>query len=147
LHRRGVADHVVAEVLDRYAEVGMIDDQAFARAWISSRHHRRGLARPALAVELRRKGVATDTVRKALDDLDSDTERATARSLVQRRLRVERRDDAAALARRLVGMLARKGYPAVMAYEVVKEALAADARTSGAAKLIDTDAVDDMADG
>jgi regulatory protein len=124
LRQRGVTDEVAAGVLDRYDEVGIIDDQAFARAWVTSRHHGRGLARRALAGELRRKGVDADAVGAALDELAPDTEVATARELVDRKLRGDRGAPAEALFRRLVGMLARKGYPAGIAIRVVKEALA-----------------------
>src|SRR5690606_41881804 len=53
LYRRGIPEDTVTEVLDRYGEVGLIDDAAFARAWVTSRHHGKGLARRALAGELR----------------------------------------------------------------------------------------------
>ncbi len=115
LRRKGIDDDVAAEVLDRYDEVGMIDDEAFARAWVTSRHHSRGLARRALAGELRRKGVDSEAVGDALDELDPQTEEETARALVARRLRVERTGTPEARFRRLVGMLARKGYPAGLA--------------------------------
>lgn len=124
LRRRGITDDVAAEVLDRYDEVGIVDDAAFARAWVSSRHHGRGLARRALAGELRRKGVADDTVREAVDELSTDTEEETARRLVDRQLRGMSGAGPETALRRLVGMLARKGYPPGLAFRVVKDALA-----------------------
>ncbi len=124
LRQRGIANDVAAEVLARYAEVGIVDDGAFARAWVSSRHHGRGLARRALATELRQKGVDTETLGSALDELDPDQEAATARALVDRKLRTERGGPSEALLRRLVGMLARKGYPPGLAIRVVREAIA-----------------------
>jgi regulatory protein len=148
LHQKGIADEVAAEVLDRYGEVGIIDDEAFARAWVSSRHHGRGLARRALAGELRRKGVESETVGAALDDLDPEIEADTARTLVERKLRSDRGGPPEALFRRLVGMLARKGYPAGLAFRVVKDVLAerADAAALEAAELdvseLDTDLLD-----
>src|SRR5690606_24324254 len=142
LRRRGIADNVAAEVLGRYAEVGMIDDAAFARAWVTSRHHGRGLARRALGSELRRRGVDPETVGEALRQIDTDTEAATARALVERRLRTTS-GEPEALVRKLVGMLARRGYPAGLAYRVVKEALAADARTADIAERLDADALAD----
>jgi regulatory protein len=150
LRRQGVADRVAREVLDRYDDVGLIDDRAFARAWVTSRHRGRGLARRALAGELRRKGVDAHTVGEALGELDPHTEEETARALVARRLRVERSAAPAAAAapaalfRRLVGALARKGYPPDLAIRVVKEALAARAETAPFAEDID---VDGLADG
>jgi regulatory protein len=136
LRQRGVTDRVAAEVLDRYGEVGIIDDAAFARAWVESRHHGKGLARRALAGELRRKGVADETVREAVDELAGETEAETARDLVARKLRTTPGGDPAALLRRLVGMLARKGYPPGLAFRVVKEALAE--RGGEAAEFADT---------
>jgi regulatory protein len=124
LRQRGIPADVAAEVLDRYDEVGIIDDRAFARAWVTSRHYGRGLARKALAGELRRKGVDNDAVGDALAELSQDTEAATARDLVERKLRTDRGGQPEALFRRLVGMLARKGYPAGLAVRVVKEAIA-----------------------
>ena len=124
----------------------MIDDAAFAAAWVTSRHHGKGLARRALGSELRRRGVAPETVGEALEQLDPDTEAATARALVERRLRTAT-GPPEAIARRLVGMLARKGYPAGLAYRVVKEAMAADERTAELAERLDPDALADAADG
>jgi regulatory protein len=145
LRRGGISDEVAAEVLDRYDEVGMIDDAAFARAWVSSRHHGRGLARRALASELRQRGVASDTVGDALADLDGETEAATARVLVDRKLR-STKGEPEAVFRRLVGMLARKGYPPGVAIRVVKEALAAQsAEAAEFAEQIDPDALADHA--
>jgi len=146
LRRRGIADDVAASVLDRYDEVGMIDDAAFARAWVSSRHHGRGLARRALAGELRQRGVDSETVAEAVEALDSDTEAATARALVDRKLRGAGRAEPQALFRRLVGMLARKGYPPGLAIRVVKEALAVrDAEAAEFADGLDEDALIDAA--
>jgi regulatory protein len=141
LRRRSIADEVIDEVLDRYDEVGIIDDEAFARAWVTSRHHGKGLARRALAGELRRKGVDPDAVGEALEELDPQTEEETARALVARRMRVERTAAPEAAFRRMVGMLARKGYPAGLAIRVVKEALAAEAESAEFADGIDADAL------
>jgi regulatory protein len=124
LKQRGIAADVAAEVLERYSEVGIIDDQAFARAWVTSRHHGRGLARRALATELRHKGVDADAVGAALADLDPDTEAATARALVERKLRSAPAGSSDSLIRRLVGMLARKGYPPGLAIRVVRDVMA-----------------------
>ena len=124
LSDRGVPDDVADAVLGRFAEVGLIDDALFAQTWVTSRHRNRGLAGRALTQELRRKGVDDDVVREAVTALDPQEEAATARALVERRLRTTRGLAPDARVRRLAGMLARKGYPAGLAYRVVKEALA-----------------------
>ncbi len=145
LTAKGISAEVVAEVLDRYDEVGIIDDAAFARAWVSSRHHGRGLARRALANELRQRGVAAEVAGEALETLDDEEEAATARALVERKLRTTSGAPEAVF-RRLVGMLARKGYPAGVAIRVVKDALAErDAEAAEFAEQIDPDAMADEA--
>lgn len=141
LRRKEISEEVIAEVLDRYDEVGIIDDAAFARAWVSSRHHGRGLARRALANELRQRGVDAEVANEALETLDEDEEAETARSLVDRKLRTATGTPEAVF-RRLVGMLARKGYPAGVAFRAVKDALAArDAEAAEFADQIDADAL------
>lgn len=123
LAARGVPDDVAERLLDRYEEVGLVDDAAFARAWVESRHAGRGLAPRALAHELRRKGVAPEVVAAALEQVDEASQEQAARMLVQRRLRSMRGLEASVATRRLVGLLARKGYPQALAFRVVREAL------------------------
>ena len=126
----GVPDEAAEAVLERFAEVQLIDDAMFARAWVESRHHGRGLARRALAAELRQRGVETDDIKAAVSDLDPEQEYATARALVERRLAGTRGLARPARFRRLMGMLARKGYPEGLAYRVVREALEYERRMS-----------------
>ncbi len=123
LRRRRVPEEAAARVLDRFTDVGLIDDAAFARAWVTSRHSGRGLARRALADELRRRGVDRSTIESAVATVDPADEDAAARALVARRLPLMEGLDAAARVRRLTGMLGRKGYPAGVAYRVVREVL------------------------
>lgn len=124
LARRDVDDDTAATVLDRLVEVGLLDDAAFAEQWISSRHRHRGLGRRALADELRRKGVDRTTASTALEGLDRDDEAERARELVRKRLPSLRSVDSTVAARRLTGMLARKGYDAGIVGDVVRSELA-----------------------
>ncbi|MFE9888657.1 recombination regulator RecX [Streptomyces scopuliridis] len=123
LAKREIPEDVAQEVLSRFEDVGLIDDAAFADAWVESRHHGRGLARRALARELRTKGVDPTLIDEAVGQLDSDQEEATARELVARKLRATRGMERDRRLRRLAGMLARKGYPEGMALRVVRQAL------------------------
>ena len=75
LAKREVPDDVATELLDRFTEVGLIDDAAFARQWVESRHRSRGLAPRALAQELRRKGVGDEEAKAALEQIDEDDQR------------------------------------------------------------------------
>ena len=123
LTKRGVPDDAAEAVLDRFTEVGLIDDAAYARAWVSSRQAGRGLARRALSAELRAKGVDDDVAAEAVEAVGDDDERETARRLVERKLGGVRRLDRVTATRRLMGMLARKGYNGGLAAAVVREAL------------------------
>jgi regulatory protein len=123
MRKRDIPDEVAEHVLARFQDVGLIDDQAFANAWVESRHRGRGLARRALAQELRHRGVDAELVTEAVGLLDSEQEEETARELVRRRLPGTRRLDRDKRIRRLAGMLARKGYSEGLALRVVRDAL------------------------
>ena len=131
LAKKGVPVELTERLLDRFAEVGLVDDQAFARAWVQSRQPGKGLARRALSQELRRKGVDEEVARVALDEVDPDAEVEAARGLVRRRLRTMARLDRDTAVRRLTGMLARKGYPAGVCFRVVREELEALGHDTG----------------
>ena len=81
---------------------------------------------------------------EALDDLDGETEVATARALVERKLRTMGNTPPDALFRRLVAMLARKGYPPGIVIGAVKDALAARAASADFAVELDVDALADQ---
>ncbi|MCA1981990.1 regulatory protein RecX [Nocardioides nematodiphilus] len=123
LAKKLVPQEIADRLLDRFEEVGLVDDAAFARLWVDSRQSGKGLARRALAQELRRKGVADDVAREALDEVDPEDEEAAARALVAKKIRSLGRFDDVTKTRRLVGMLARKGYPPGMAMSIVREAV------------------------
>lgn len=118
-----VAPDTAAAVLDRFAEVGLVDDAAFAEVLVRSQQESRGLARRGLAHELRKKGVDPDIAADALGSLDTDSERARAEELVAARLRRLHGLPKDVQMRRLAGFLARKGYPGDMAFSVIREAL------------------------
>jgi regulatory protein len=123
LRRREIPEDVAEHVLSRFEDVGLIDDAAFADAWVESRHHGRGLARRALARELRTRGVESGVIDRAVDQLDAAQEEETARTLVARKLPGTRGMERDRRLRRLAGMLARKGYNEGLALRVVRRAL------------------------
>lgn len=141
LAKKDVPAELATRLLDRFTEVGLIDDAAFASAWVESRQRSRGLAPRALAMELRRKGVDDETSKAALEQIDEDDQRAAATVLVRKKLRSVQGLDQQKATRRLVGMLARKGYGAGLAFAVVRDALAADAEVARHDALDDGDLV------
>ena len=136
LAARDVPDDVATRVLDRFTEVGLVDDQAYAQLLVRTRRDSRGLARRALQQELRRKGVGDEEAAAALDGITLDDEVATAEALVARRLPSTRGLPYETRVRRLAGLLARKGYGSGLALRVVRDALAAE---SDAESDIDSD--------
>ncbi|MCU0283390.1 MAG: recombination regulator RecX [Candidatus Nanopelagicales bacterium] len=123
LAQRGVPEDVATRVLDRFEEVGLVDDATFARLWVQSRQAGRGLSSAALRQELRRRGVVDALIDEALAQVDPEDELAAARALVARRLPSVAGLPRATQVRRLTGALARKGYGAGLAFGVVREML------------------------
>jgi regulatory protein len=123
LRRKDCPDDVAAAVLDRMEEVGLVDDVAYAGMLVRSQQAGRGLARRALAQELRRKGVDDETAQAALDEVDPHDEEDRARELVAKKMRSMSGLEPVVQVRRLAGMLARKGYPSDLSMRVVREAV------------------------
>ncbi|SCX59925.1 RecX family protein [Klenkia marina] len=144
LAARDIPADVAESVLERFTEVGLVDDAAFAAAWVSSRQSARGLSRRALADELRRKGVDKEVAEVALEAVDPQDEWETARALVARKVPGMRRLDHATATRRLTALLGRKGYGPGLSSWVVREALEADGKAEDAAAEAD-DAPPDLA--
>lgn len=125
LAKRGYPDDVSDRVLNRLAQVGLVDDADFAEQWVRSRRLNAGKGKRALAAELRTKGVDNDVITAALAGIDAGAERQRAEQLVRDKLRREKlADDDTKVTRRLIGMLARRGYSQTMAFDVVKDELA-----------------------
>jgi regulatory protein len=126
--KHGYPDEVAEAVLSRLVSVGLVDDEDFAAQWVRSRHMYSGKGKRALAAELRTKGVDAEVIAAALDGIDAGAERGRAEQLVERKLRREvlAEGDDPKVMRRLVGMLARRGYNQTMAVAVVTDALAAE---------------------
>ncbi|MDV6014505.1 regulatory protein RecX [Haloechinothrix sp. LS1_15] len=122
---KGFDTELVEGVLDRLAAARLVDDAEFAESWVRSRHTHQGLGRRALRAELLRKGVEAGTAEEALAGLDDTSEEERARALVRKRLPSLRRVDQTTALRRLVALLARKGYPEGVAYTVASEELGA----------------------
>lgn len=137
LTARQVPREAADRVLDRLVEVGLVDDQAFAERFVAVRHQDRGLARRELSRQLRDKGIDPTIAAEAVAGLDPEQERQTGQRLVERRLRSMSSLEPAVQTRRLVGMLARKGYSPSVAFQIVRDVLGAvdDDHDPGAAWL------------
>ena len=139
LRRKGFDEELSQRLLGKLDTSGLIDDAAFAEQWVRSRHANQGLARSALVAELKRKGVDGEVAVRAAGEIDRESEEQRARELVRKRLRSLTNVDEQAATRRLLGTLARKGYPQGLAYAVVRDEL----KNAGAESTLLDDAVSD----
>ncbi len=126
-----IEPEVADEVIERYLEVGLLDDETLAATIARTRHAERGLAPRAIAQELRRKGFGDDHIRAALEPLTSDIQEDTARELAAKRWIRDASATPEARVRRTVSHLARKGYPASLAFALVRDLQRADSEADG----------------
>lgn len=123
LAAKDISESTANEVLDRMEEVGLVDDEAFAQMVVRSVQDARGLAKRSVEEELRRRGVDDETAADAVEHIDDDRDRGAARELVAKKIRTMRGLEVEVQRRRLAGYLARRGYPAGIAFPVINEAL------------------------
>ncbi len=130
LARKGAAEDVIEQVLERFESVGLIDDDAFAAQWVDSRHRGRKLPRRALVAELRRKGLDEEVIADAVAPIDGEAEWEAARQLARTKARGLQHQPDEVVLRRLVGVLGRRGFSSSMAWSVAREVVS-DRGSSG----------------
>jgi regulatory protein len=123
LKDKDISDEVANVALDRFEEVGLINDQALASNYVSSQHERKGLGKNALRQQLRSKGISDDVALEAISQISDDQEFQAAFALACKKIRSLQRDDAKTQLRKIVGVLARKGYSSNLAFRVAKEVI------------------------
>ncbi len=123
LKDKDISDEVANVALDRFEEVGLINDKALASNYVSSQHERKGLGKNALRQQLRAKGISDDVALEAISQISDDQEFQAAFALACKKIRSLQRDDAKTQLRKIVGVLARKGYSSNLAFRVAKEVI------------------------
>lgn len=123
LSSKGVPSEVSTSVLDRFETVGLINDEAFAIMWATSRHQHRDLSRRAIRLELRRKGLGEAHVATAVEGIDLESELAAARRVASKKATSLRGLSHETAYRRLAGALGRKGFGSDVLVLVVRETL------------------------
>ena len=123
LAKRGIDTEIAERILDRFEEAQIIDDVMFARVFTNSRIKTKGLAKSAIARELREKGIAQPIIEDALVDLDRESELSRATELAVNRVRRMAGLEREVILRRLSGFLARKGYSGEVVQSATKTAL------------------------
>lgn len=120
LQRKRISPETAAPVLDRLTEVGLVDDLAFARQFVTERQRSRPRGERALAVELRGRGIAADIIEEVLaETLEEESPVEAARRAVAGKLRSLSGKPPEETARKAQQFLLRRGF----GYETVREAL------------------------
>ncbi|MCL2595490.1 MAG: RecX family transcriptional regulator [Promicromonosporaceae bacterium] len=126
LARRGFPESAALTVLDRFEEVGLIDDAGYADTLVRTRHAERGLARRAIGQELRRRGIDDEVAAEALAQVDDADEQESAARLAEKLIARSCGQAREARIRKAASALARKGYSPGLAFAAVKNALSAE---------------------
>lgn len=134
LRERETSEDIITAVLDRLEEVQLIDDAAFARTWVRTRHELKNLGSSVLRRELTDRGVNQEDAEAALEQLTVEDEESAAMAVIDRELQrvtvpqghsVEERQQRDKITRRLVGKLGRRGHNPGLAFRLIREAMEA----------------------
>jgi regulatory protein len=126
LEDRGFAAAAVADTLDRLERVGLVDDAALARTVAGGRAER-GVDAPAIAAELRDRGVDPAVAEQAAHAaVPAETRADRCREVAEARLAQLAGLPAPTQLRRLAGYLARRGYPPDLAESVARDLVRLD---------------------
>lgn len=122
LRDRGTPDAAIELALERAHAERLVDDAAMAEALVDE-GRRKGHAPRRIRADLERRRIARDTIEAALAVTDGEDLEAVA--FDQARQRAERLTTVApeTAVRRIVGQLARRGFPEGLARKVAREAV------------------------
>ncbi|MDN6134223.1 MAG: recombination regulator RecX [Brevibacterium sp.] len=122
LLKRDFLPEAVDELIAKLQKSRLLDDEEFAHRYVRAHRERRKLSRTALKRELNRKGLSADIVSGAVDDVDGEED--LARQVAEKKAASSRGLDYEVRERRILGMLARRGFPSSVCLKVTREALA-----------------------
>lgn len=129
----GEEPRLVDTVVSRCLDNGMLDDERFAQEWVRQRQHNQKKSVSVLRRELRDKGVASSVIEDALGQVTEEDQQDILQALVTKKagtvktVPADRAEYDKAL-RRIVGVAARRGFPAGAGMDAARAAL--DARIS-----------------
>ncbi len=123
LKKKKIDENIAQLALDRFEELGLINDEILAENFVTNTHERRKLGRKALKQQLRTKGVSEDIANKAISQITEKDEFNAALILALKKIRSIQHDDPQTQIRKIVGLLARKGYAANLSFQVAKEVI------------------------
>ena len=129
LQAEGFEADLIEPLLDKFEAAKLIDDAEYAQTFVAQKSRTKKLSRAALRRELAERGVRGEEAENALAQRTDEQEREDAAELVRKKLRpgmdLGDRAEKDRVTRRLLGMLARRGYPSSVSMSVIREELAA----------------------
>lgn len=84
LKRKGVDEPAAKQIIERLRRIGLLDDLAFARAWVQNRRQLKNVSRRRLSLELKQKYVAEDIIEKVLS-ADTGSDQVALRRLIAKK--------------------------------------------------------------
>jgi regulatory protein len=117
---------IIEEILQKCIDNNWVNDERFAENFTRSKQEYNKLGKNAIKRELMLKGIDSETAAEAVSDIDSESERDAAMELVMNQLPKTVNLEKQKRINRILGMLARKGYPSDIAFSVIREALDAE---------------------
>ncbi|MDR0837882.1 MAG: recombination regulator RecX [Propionibacteriaceae bacterium] len=123
LAKKGIAEEVVDELMAAFTRVGLVDDIAFAESLVETRHTFGHRSKMAVVLELRRKGISTEAIEQATEEIDRESDLEQARTVARLKTRSLAKLEHQVAYRRLAGALARKGFSPSIVAQVVRETL------------------------
>ena len=129
LQAEGFEAELIEPLLDKFEAAKLIDDAEYAETFVRQKSRTKKLSRAALRRELAERGVRGEEAENALAQRTDEQEREDAAELVRKKLRpgmdLSDRAEKDRVTRRLLGMLARRGYSSSVSMSVIREELAA----------------------
>lgn len=129
LQSEGFEAELIEPLLDKFEAAKLIDDAEYAETFVRQKSRTKKLSRAALRRELAERGVHGEEAENALAQRTDEQEREDAAELVRKKLRpgmdLSDRAEKDRVTRRLLGMLARRGYSSSVSMSVIREELAA----------------------
>ena len=129
LQAEGFEAELIEPLLDKFEAAKLIDDAEYAQTFVAQKSRTKKLSRAALRRELAERGVRGEEAESALAQRTDEQEREDAAELVRKKLRpgmdLSDRAEKDRVTRRLLGMLARRGYSSSVSMSVIREELAA----------------------
>ncbi|MET4639675.1 regulatory protein RecX [Mycetocola sp. 2940] len=130
----GLTAHQANSVLDHLRDLGYVDDRVLAEQLKHALYERKGQSRAVVARAMSGRSIEREIIDEVLDDIDSGDELSAATEIAAKRASQLTGLDKQTLERRLVGYLARRGYPGNIVREAIAPLLAG--RSSSASSTV-----------